>query len=420
LLILLKTSKGYFCPSLSSARKEKKINMKKQKSTSLAILALLSILMIAATPLAESYVRPWRFQLWPAVFVNAHCNITDADITIKIGIDSSMGFKTPYTFSFPSGTHTITVPRVDQDGHPFVKWNTGEETPTITVSSSSIRIAYYGVDPPPLPYDVVIDTSFNGEGNVNVNITMDGEPTGFETPHTFTELTGIHTFTVPTADPTGHRFDHWIESSGSLIHSNTITVSNGGVYTAYYDVGLCIYVTPSDPKVMAVANGKSWMEMLNYVSSEISYGDNTNWQMPNETLSLGSGQCRDYATLYVSMLRAQGYTAYVVLGCRNNSGTVEGHAWVVLNLNETYFHIEPQVNTENQNYVNFTNYQPDYYFDEGNVLSPVTSKNPPVSSSGIENNLVFSTIVLTTAVFAIGLSIFMVRRKKQSDHSTKE
>jgi hypothetical protein len=419
LLILLKTSKGYFYPSLSSARKEKKMNMKKQKSAHLALLALLSILIIAATPLAESYVHPWRFLQWSAVFINAHCNITDADISIKIGIDSSMGFKTPYTFSFPSGIHTITVPKVDQDGHPFVKWNTGEETPTITVSSSGMRIAYYGVDPPPLPYDVFIDTSFNGEGNINVNITMDGEPTNFKTPHNFTALTGIHTFTVPTSDPTGHRFDHWTESSGSLIYTNTITVSNGGVYTAYYDVGLCIFVTPSDPKVMAAANNKSWMEMLDYVSSEISYGDNTDWQMPNETLTLGSGQCRDFATLYVSMLRAQDYNAYVALGCRNYSGQIEGHAWVVLNLNETYFHIEPQIDAENQKFVNFTTYQPDYYFDEGNILSPVTSKNPPTPSSKIENTLIPSALILATAAFAVTLSIFMIRRKKKVNITQK-
>ena len=397
------------------------MNMKKQKSAHLALLALLSILIIAATPLAESYVRPWRFLQWPTVFINAHCNITDADISIKIGIDSSMGFKTPYTFSFPSGIHTITVPKVDQDGHPFVKWNTGEETPTITVSSSGMRLAYYGVDPPPLPYDVFIDTSFNGEGNINVNITMDGEPTGFETPHNFAALTGIHTFTVPRADPTGHRFDHWIESSGSLIHSNTITVSNGGIYTAYYDVGLCIYVTPSDPKVMAAANGKSWMEMLDYVSSEISYGNNTNWQMPNETLSSGSGQCRDFATLYVSMLRAQSFSAYVVLGSRNDSGKTEGHAWVVLNLNETYFHIEPQVDAENQKLVNFTTYQPDYCFDEGNILSPVTSKNPPIlsnqSDAVLPAILVFSVSV---SLICISAHLFFASRKNQSESTLRK
>jgi hypothetical protein len=398
------------------------LNIKKPRLASSTILTFFLIAVMAATPVAESYIRPWRYSLqWPAVLIQAHCNIMDEDISVKIGIDSSsLGFKTPYTFSFPTGNHSIIAPRTDLHGHPFIKWNTGEKTPTITVSRGGIRIAYYGIDPPPQPYDIFIDTSFNGEGNICVDINMDGEPTGFKTPHNFTALMGIHAFTVPRTDPNGHKFEMWTDPSESLTHSNTITVSSGGEYTACYDVGLCIYVTPSDPKVLAAADGKSWIEMLDYVSSKISYGDNINWQMPNETLSSGSGQCRDYATLYVSMLRAQGYIAYVVLGCRNNSGIVEGHAWVVLSLNETYFHIEPQVDTENQNYVNFTTYQPDYYFDEGNILSPVTSENLPVPSSKIENTLVVSILILTTAVLAISFSIFAVRRKKQSDHSTKE
>jgi len=109
--------------------------MKKQRLTSLTLLASLLILAIVATPFAESYIRPWRFsQQWPAVYIHAHCNIMDEDISIKIGIDSSgPGFKTPYTFVFPTGNHSITAPKTDSHGHPFMKWNTGEETTTISL-----------------------------------------------------------------------------------------------------------------------------------------------------------------------------------------------------------------------------------------------------------------------------------------------
>jgi len=85
---------------------------------------------------------------------------------------------------------------------------------------------------PPPTYDVTIDAHCNTEGvGVSVSITMDGNPTGFNTPHTFTGLTGSHTFTVPNADPSGHPFKQW--STGET--STTITVTSGGTYTAYYE-----------------------------------------------------------------------------------------------------------------------------------------------------------------------------------------
>jgi hypothetical protein len=80
-------------------------------------------------------------------------------------------------------------------------------------------------------YYVAINAHCNTEGvDISVPITMDGSPTGYNTPHTFTGLTGTHTFTLPNTDPSGHPFKQW--STGST--STTITVSAGGTYTAYY------------------------------------------------------------------------------------------------------------------------------------------------------------------------------------------
>jgi hypothetical protein len=50
------------------------------------------------------------------------------------------------------------------------------------------------------------------------------------TPHTFTNLSGAHTFTVPDFDPHGHPFDEW----NTHEPSTTIFVGSGGTYTAYY------------------------------------------------------------------------------------------------------------------------------------------------------------------------------------------
>lgn len=85
--------------------------------------------------------------------------------------------------------------------------------------------------PSPL-YDVTISAHCNTDnGEVGVNIIMDGSSTGFLTSHIFTGLLGIHNFTVAAADPANHPFKEW--STGQT--TTTITVSGFGTYTAIYE-----------------------------------------------------------------------------------------------------------------------------------------------------------------------------------------
>jgi 5-hydroxyisourate hydrolase-like protein (transthyretin family) len=71
------------------------------------------------------------------------------------------------------------------------------------------------------------------QGWISRPITMDGVSTGYSTPHTFADLTGTHTFTVPSTDALGHTFYEW--NTGST--SRTLTVSSAGQYTARYRQG---------------------------------------------------------------------------------------------------------------------------------------------------------------------------------------
>ena len=94
-------------------------------------------------------------------------------------------------------------------------------------TNKDLKYAYYEFIP-----DVMIKAwCYTEETDVSVSITMDGSPTGFNTPHNFTFLTGTHTFTVPSTDPQGHAFKRW--STGET--GTTITVTSGGTYTAYYE-----------------------------------------------------------------------------------------------------------------------------------------------------------------------------------------
>ena len=83
-----------------------------------------------------------------------------------------------------------------------------------------------------LPYTATISAHCDTEAtDITIAITMDSVSSGYNTPHSFANLEGTHTFTVPSTDSSGHAFKQW--STGQT--STTITVSSGGTYTAYYE-----------------------------------------------------------------------------------------------------------------------------------------------------------------------------------------
>jgi len=86
-------------------------------------------------------------------------------------------------------------------------------------------------------YSVTITAHCNTEGvDVAVAITMDGSPTGYNTPHTFS-VTETHTFGVPATDASGHPFSQWNIGEATT----TITVNSTGTYTAYYGPSFTIW-----------------------------------------------------------------------------------------------------------------------------------------------------------------------------------
>jgi outer membrane protein assembly factor BamB len=169
------------------------------------------------------------------VTITAHCVTEGADVNVQIAMDGSpTGYTTPHTFTGLTAPHTFTVPDTDPTGHPLNQWNTGETTTNITVSSGGTYTAYYA------SYDVTINAHSNTEGaDVTVSLAMDGSPTGYDTPHTFTNLTGTHTFEVQSTDPSGHPFVQW--STGET--TSTLTVRFAGTYTAYYEAKYTLNIT---------------------------------------------------------------------------------------------------------------------------------------------------------------------------------
>ena len=161
--------------------------------------------------------------------VETYCLTDRASVSVNITMDNtSTGFNTTHKFAGLTDTHTFTVPNVDPHGHIFKKWNTGNTNTTTTVNAGGTYTAYY--EGPSTPYNVTITAhSYTTNTSVSVPITMDGLPTGYTTPYTFTGLTGIHNFTVPNT-ASGQNLKHW--STGST--GTTINVDAEETYTAYY------------------------------------------------------------------------------------------------------------------------------------------------------------------------------------------
>jgi hypothetical protein len=135
----------------------------------------------------------------------------------------------PGTYTYSYGA-IVSVQALPNTGYELDHWelngtSIGSANPvTITMDANHTLHAIF-------TYSVTILAHCNTEGvDVSVSISFDGSPTGYTTPHTFTNLSSTHTFTVTTTDLSGHEFSQW--STGNT--STTTSVSSGGTYTAYY------------------------------------------------------------------------------------------------------------------------------------------------------------------------------------------
>lgn len=116
-----------------------------------------------------------------------------------------------------------------------------------------IRKNLYPPSNPPGPYDVTINAHCDFESvDTSVAITIDGSPTGYSTPHTFTGLTQTHTFTVPNTDENGHPFKQW--SNGQT--ETTIEIASAETVTAYYK-SIMDFDISADPGSSTVEQGHS-------------------------------------------------------------------------------------------------------------------------------------------------------------------
>jgi len=152
-------------------------------------------------------------------------------LTYELTITKNAGGTTdpyPGTYTYFEGT-TVTVTATAYSGYTFNHWEldgSGNYSNPINVTMNTDHTLYAV-----FTYNITIVAYCDTEAvDVSVSISMDGSPTGYNSTHTFTNLTGHHTFTVPSKDPAGHLFTCW----STLGTSTTISVNYGGTYKAYY------------------------------------------------------------------------------------------------------------------------------------------------------------------------------------------
>ena len=142
-----------------------------------------------------------------------------------------------------------------------------------------------------------------------------------------------------------------------------------------------LYITPSDSIIQQTLENivnnplvPDWIEIRDWVANEIEYVSDTGvhgvsdyWQLPRDTLSLGTGDCEDFSILLCSLYRAIGWNeneVYVVIGEKEGMY----HAWVKLDVDIIgWQNIEPQaggLNTVVGDFLSLSGYSAKYNFND--------------------------------------------------------
>jgi len=179
--------------------------------------------------------------------------------------------------------------------------------------------------------------------------------------------------TIPTIDP-GSDYENdfslsIIYDNSSYIEINASFLSTSDIYVFTLEAILPraaqnygdlqkLYITPNDMIVLSTLGDilssyptfQDWEAIRDWTATFINYKEDQDlgyYQLPRETIQKGEGDCEDFATLYVSLLRANGWNSEDVYAVYGRNSDNQYHMWVRINLGSPtgWYTLEPQIDT---------------------------------------------------------------------------
>lgn len=153
------------------------------------------------------------------------------------------------------------------------------------------------------------------------------------------------------------------------INQRKLSITNLNNQIIYYEklkkYDMTVFITPENQKVKFLADKmqtKDPASIYQYVRDNIGYVEDyatheyrfEYWQLPEETLNLGTGDCEDQAILLCTLLRAKGYSPEDVKVVFGLTSSASGHAWVELLYQGDWVVFDPTSNASN--YIEKTKY----------------------------------------------------------------
>jgi hypothetical protein len=231
--------------------------------------------------------------------------------------------------------------------------------------------------------------SSNSNGWISEPIIMDGSLTNFSTPHTFADLTGTHSFTLPKTDQDGNALSSWNTGETSV----TLTFSSEGIYTARYAPLLNVLISPN-AWAMDLGQSKCFTAITTGGS-----GNYTSYQWYVD------GIAQQHATSPTFNYTPATNSSYLITVTVTDSlGTTSQAPPTVVTVNS------PQA-TPQQNPVNTPTNKP--INSPTDTLTPTSSNSPQTAENSMQITL---AIIIAALATIIPTAIFIVRKKRGSHY----
>ena len=163
--------------------------------------------------------------------------------------------------------------------------------------------------------------------------------------------------------------DKAISNLEESINLRKLSITNLNNQIIYYEklkkYDMTVFITPENQKVKFLADimqTNDPVSIYRYVRDQIRYVEDYTtheyrfeyWQLPEETLTLETGDCEDQAILLCTLLRAKGYSPEEVKVVFGLTSATSGHAWVELLYDGEWVVFDPTSSASN--YIEKTKY----------------------------------------------------------------